>query len=135
MKFFDREYEIQKLREIRDVSHRAAQFTVLTGRRRIGKTSLFATRQRFQVSGFRFQVCERAEMDLLDSCGGNCTHHRGETRKEGNLVMARFPFFYMFYEPPTGAVFLYPYRIYTGASPCARLYDPDGVGLCPERAI
>ena len=92
MKFFDREYEIQKLREIRDVSHRAAQFTVLTGRRRIGKTSLFATRQRFQVSGFRFQVCERAEMDLLDSCGGNCTHHRGETRKEGNLVMARFPF-------------------------------------------
>ena len=27
MKFFDREYEIQKLREIRDLSHRAAQFT------------------------------------------------------------------------------------------------------------
>ena len=40
MKFFDREYEINKLREIRDVSPRAAQFTVLTGRRRIGKTSL-----------------------------------------------------------------------------------------------
>ena len=40
MKFFDREYEIRKLREIRDVSQRAAQFTVLTGRRRIGKTSL-----------------------------------------------------------------------------------------------
>lgn len=40
MKFFDRKYEIQKLREIRDLSHNAAQFTVLTGRRRIGKTSL-----------------------------------------------------------------------------------------------
>ena len=40
MKFFDREYEIEKLREIRNVSQRAAQFTVLTGRRRIGKTSL-----------------------------------------------------------------------------------------------
>lgn len=40
MKFFDRESEIEKLREIRDVSQRAAQFTVLTGRRRIGKTSL-----------------------------------------------------------------------------------------------
>ena len=40
MKFFDREDEINKLREIRDVSQRAAQFTVLTGRRRIGKTSL-----------------------------------------------------------------------------------------------
>lgn len=40
MKFFDREYEIKKLRAIRDLSHHAAQFTVLTGRRRIGKTSL-----------------------------------------------------------------------------------------------
>lgn len=40
MKFFDREYEINKLREIRSLSHNAAQFTVLTGRRRIGKTSL-----------------------------------------------------------------------------------------------
>ncbi len=40
MKFFDREYEIRKLREIRDLSHNVAQFTVLTGRRRIGKTSL-----------------------------------------------------------------------------------------------
>ena len=40
MRFFDREYEINKLREIRDVSQRDAQFTVLTGRRRIGKTSL-----------------------------------------------------------------------------------------------
>ena len=40
MKFFDRKYEIKKLREIRDLSHHAAQFTVLTGRRRIGKTSL-----------------------------------------------------------------------------------------------
>lgn len=40
MRFFDRKYEIEKLREIRNVSHKSAQFTVLTGRRRIGKTSL-----------------------------------------------------------------------------------------------
>lgn len=40
MKFFDRKYEIGKLREIRELSNHAAQFTVLTGRRRIGKTSL-----------------------------------------------------------------------------------------------
>ena len=32
---------------------------------------------------------------VLDSGGGNRTHHRGETRKEGNLVMARFPFLYV----------------------------------------
>ena len=35
--------------------------------------------------------------DLLDvfapDGGGNCNHHRGETRKEGNLVMARVPSF------------------------------------------
>ena len=40
MRFFDRDYEINKLREIRNLSHKSAQFTVLTGRRRIGKTSL-----------------------------------------------------------------------------------------------
>ena len=40
MKFFDRENEINKLREIKEISQQAAQFTVLTGRRRIGKTSL-----------------------------------------------------------------------------------------------
>ena len=40
MKFFDREREIEKLREIRTFSRKAAQFTVITGRRRIGKTSL-----------------------------------------------------------------------------------------------
>ena len=40
MKFFDRGVEICKLREIRDLSRNKAQFTVLTGRRRIGKTSL-----------------------------------------------------------------------------------------------
>ncbi len=40
MKFFDRKREIKKLREIRELSHNVAQFTVVTGRRRIGKTSL-----------------------------------------------------------------------------------------------
>lgn len=40
MKFFDRKDEIATLRKIRDNSALTAQFTVLTGRRRIGKTSL-----------------------------------------------------------------------------------------------
>lgn len=40
MKFYDREKEIGRLREIRARSATAAQFTVVTGRRRIGKTSL-----------------------------------------------------------------------------------------------
>ena len=40
MKFFDREEEIRILRKIRDNAENNAQFTVITGRRRIGKTSL-----------------------------------------------------------------------------------------------
>lgn len=40
MRFFDRKEEIATLRKIRDNAEKNAQFTVLTGRRRIGKTSL-----------------------------------------------------------------------------------------------
>ena len=42
MRFFDRENEITELRRIRDVSQGTARFTVLTGRRRVGKTELIA---------------------------------------------------------------------------------------------
>ena len=40
MRFFDRTEEIASLKEILELSKRNAQFTVVTGRRRIGKTSL-----------------------------------------------------------------------------------------------
>ena len=40
MRFFDREEEIAYLRNIREKARDNAQFTVLAGRRRIGKTSL-----------------------------------------------------------------------------------------------
>ncbi|MDE6561933.1 MAG: ATP-binding protein [Muribaculaceae bacterium] len=40
MKFFDREKETEYLREINELSKENAQFTVLTGRRRVGKTWL-----------------------------------------------------------------------------------------------
>lgn len=40
MRFFDRKEEIKTLRKIRENAEKNAQFTVLTGRRRIGKTSL-----------------------------------------------------------------------------------------------
>ena len=40
MKFYDRTREIDKLREIERRSHEVAQFTVVTGRRRVGKSSL-----------------------------------------------------------------------------------------------
>ena len=40
MRFYDREQEINFLRETRDVANKVARFTVVTGRRRIGKTTL-----------------------------------------------------------------------------------------------
>ena len=40
MRFFDRTKEIASLKEILELSKSNAQFTVVTGRRRIGKTSL-----------------------------------------------------------------------------------------------
>ena len=40
MKFFDRKEEIDELRRIRELSEKASRFTVLTGRRRVGKTEL-----------------------------------------------------------------------------------------------
>ena len=40
MKFYDREEEIRELRAIRERSRETAQWTVVTGRRRVGKTAL-----------------------------------------------------------------------------------------------
>lgn len=40
MRFFDRNAEITKLREIRARSRGSATLTVMTGRRRVGKTEL-----------------------------------------------------------------------------------------------
>ena len=40
MKFFGRQEEVEMLRRWRDVSAEEAQFVVITGRRRVGKTAL-----------------------------------------------------------------------------------------------
>ena len=40
MKFYGRTEELDSLRKVRDISHKFARFTVVTGRRRIGKTEL-----------------------------------------------------------------------------------------------
>ena len=40
MEFFGRTEELHELRQIREISRESARFTVITGRRRIGKTEL-----------------------------------------------------------------------------------------------
>lgn len=66
MKFFDREEEIRILREIREKAQTNAQFTVLTGRRRIGKTSL-VWRAYEDAPMLYFFVARKVESDLCES--------------------------------------------------------------------
>ena len=66
MKFYDREEEIAFLRETRAAAARAARFTVVTGRRRIGKTTLI--REAYKDEPFvYFFVARKAESDTLDT--------------------------------------------------------------------
>ena len=65
MKFFDREIEFEKLREIEELSQETAQFTIVTGRRRIGKTELV---RRFYEGKplLYFFVARKAEASLCE---------------------------------------------------------------------
>ena len=64
MKFFDREDKIAALRKIREKSLAEAQFTVVTGRRRIGKTEL--VKRALEDQGFVYLfVSRKSETDLV----------------------------------------------------------------------
>lgn len=66
MKFFDREQEIADLREIRERSAQVAQFTVVTGRRRVGKTTLVI--KALEDCPFIYLFVERkSEKDLCET--------------------------------------------------------------------
>lgn len=66
MKFFDRKQEIKKLKEIGQLSREVAQFTVLSGRRRIGKTSLVREAYKEEELVYFF-VARKAESDLCET--------------------------------------------------------------------
>ena len=63
MKFFDRENEIRILRDIREKSRRNAQFTVVTGRRRVGKTQLIKRAMEDEPYLYLY-VARKAEKEL-----------------------------------------------------------------------
>lgn len=66
MKFFDRKRELERLADIERRSHQNAQFTVLTGRRRVGKTSLLL--KAFAKADFAYLFVERkSEKDLCQT--------------------------------------------------------------------
>lgn len=66
MRFFDRKTEIERLVEIDKRSERVAQLTVLTGRRRIGKTSLIKKAYDGKSLVYLF-VSRKAESELCES--------------------------------------------------------------------
>ena len=67
MKFYGREEELVELRRIRELSHDSARFTVITGRRRVGKTELLEKALNDGNEPYIYLlVTERAEKDL---CG------------------------------------------------------------------
>lgn len=63
MRFFDRNDEITSLQEVLNQSKQSAQFTVITGRRRIGKTSLVWKAYENEPMLYFF-VARKAESDL-----------------------------------------------------------------------
>ena len=66
MRFFDRERELADLKEIRDRSEEVAQFTVVTGRRRVGKTSLVVKSLDGETYVYLF-VERKSEKDLCET--------------------------------------------------------------------
>lgn len=65
MRFIDREYEIEKLRKIEELSHKVAQFTVISGRRRVGKTTLVQQAYAGKPLIYLF-VARKSESELCD---------------------------------------------------------------------
>ena len=65
MKFYDREQEIAFLRETRNKAEKVARFTVVTGRRRIGKTTLIKEAYKDEPFVYFF-VARKAESDLCE---------------------------------------------------------------------
>lgn len=80
MRFFDRQEELRCLREIQERSRRVAQFTVVTGRRRVGKTSLVVKALANETFVYLF-VERKSEKDLCE------TFAREINEKLGDVIL------------------------------------------------
>ena len=66
MKFYNRKNELETLRRIQGESLKSARFTVMTGRRRVGKTELL--KHAFGRTGYLyFFVARRSEAELCEN--------------------------------------------------------------------
>ena len=80
MRFFDRVRELSDLKEIRERSESVAQLTVVTGRRRVGKTSLVVKSLEGETYVYLF-VERKSEKDLCE------TFAREINEKLGDVVL------------------------------------------------
>lgn len=88
MKFYDREKEIGLLREIAAKSRQMAQFTVITGRRRIGKTSL--VRKAFEGKTYlHFIASRKSEAELCETFSSPKTSSRRAPSSSKSSVRPR----------------------------------------------
>ena len=78
MEFIDREKELELLDEIRIRSSNSAMMTVITGRRRIGKTTL--ARKAYEGHPFLYLFVVRKNEILL------CQASVGKTRREDTKI-------------------------------------------------
>ena len=94
MKFFGRKDEIFELRKSRDLSHRFAQFTVITGRRRVGKTELIKEALRDGTDDFVYllitrqaekTLCADLQKSVVEAIGHRLTIH-GQCSRLSELV-------------------------------------------------
>lgn len=91
MKFFDRKKEIETLLEIDEKSNTNAQFTVITGRRRIGKTALILNAYKDRTFIYLF-VSKKAEPEL-------CADYTSEVEKKlGIKIPGKISKFYQLFE-------------------------------------
>jgi len=89
LKFFGRTEEIAELRKSRELSHRFAQFTVITGRRRVGKTELIKEALRDGKDDFVYllitrqaekTLCADLQKNVVEALGHRLTIHGECTR-------------------------------------------------------
>jgi hypothetical protein len=74
MKFYDRKEELNYLKKIHRFSKKRAQLTVITGRRRVGKTELIKeflkTKKTFSKEAFYFFISRKRTRIILDEFSG-----------------------------------------------------------------
>ena len=84
MRFYGRDEEIALLRKARDISQRFSQFTVVTGRRRVGKTEVIKQALNDGHGDFAYllitkqaerALCRDIQRDLESTIGGRVTIH------------------------------------------------------------